>query len=906
MWTDPKYSFFNLVSTLNNESDVEQKLIMPLLCQSPPFGADINVSQISTKKNLREFKIDKGIKNGKIYFPDYVISFGCYPIMVIEAKSPKESLAEGWREARLYANEINCIFPQNINPAKIIFACNGNEIWYGYTDQEEPIAKVEVASLSIVSNEFKNMIDFISINSIESIYHEVCKNLKPIFMKKPKRLVGGITTQNEELPKNEFGESISIQINTIFNPTSRRERNFIVNNGYIESNRNRRHKSDIDTFIKAALSNSDNNSLSIQNTRKPHEIIQAFHDRNIFNGQLMLLIGSVGVGKTTFVDYLQMANALPKSVKNNLVWVRLDLNNAPVNNKEIYTWIRNNIIKELQNEFSQDISDYESIEFIEKLYSVEINKYNKIEGSLKKKISEEEYLRGKIDLIEKSTADLHQTTLAYTRFLVTEKDKVLIIVFDNCDKKQREEQLLMFQVAQWAKDTFRALILLPLRDETYDHYKDHPPLDTAIKNLSFRIDPPDFKEVLSRRVQLALEKFSPEGGVSKNVMLSNGMQVQYKQNERSEYLLAMLESVLRHDKDIRRLITGLSGRNIRRALEIFLGFCSSSYISNDIIFKIRNNKDKEHEGLPLYIATQALMRSTRRFYDSDDSYIKNLFEPYLNSNKNPIYFLRLIILRWLKNSSKEDRWIKSSGRKGYMPLKLMIDELQKIGFEEKNIIEQVQYLTKSWCISTEDFRIENITEDLLITLAPAGYVHLDLVENNLTYLSTVAEDTTICDESVASSIKERIYKSEEQLKLSTVVENAKTLIEYLSGIREKQLECYNSYQRTTNYDTLTDLQKSTNVIQKAHESLINPDWSDFIQKYNVGMVLDGTITNLHKTHGIFVKISEFNNITGLIHKDNLPSDYLTNIPKFSKWGKINVEILYIEPLQEKLYLKWHE
>lgn len=39
-----------------------------------------------------------------------------------------------------------------------------------------------------------------------------------------------------------------------------------------------------------------------------------------------------------------------------------------------------------------------------------------------------------------------------------------------------------------------------MRDNTYDLYRDEPPLDTVIKDLVFRIDPPDLLKVIQARL----------------------------------------------------------------------------------------------------------------------------------------------------------------------------------------------------------------------------------------------------------------------------------------------------------------------------------------------------------------------------------------------------------------------
>ena len=49
-------------NSLDSESDVEQKVIYPLLTKSEPFGLGYQKTDIQTKQSLRKIEIDKGSK----------------------------------------------------------------------------------------------------------------------------------------------------------------------------------------------------------------------------------------------------------------------------------------------------------------------------------------------------------------------------------------------------------------------------------------------------------------------------------------------------------------------------------------------------------------------------------------------------------------------------------------------------------------------------------------------------------------------------------------------------------------------------------------------------------------------------------------------------------------------------
>lgn len=90
------------------------------------------------------------------------------------------------------------------------------------------------------------------------------------------------------------------------------------------------------------------------------------------------------------------------------------------------------------------------------------------------------------------------------------------------------------------------------------------------------------------------------------------------------------------------------------------------------------------------------------------------------------------------------------------------------------------YLVKAMCVIPEHQIQDRLALDDLITLGPAGYVHLDLVDN-LDYLASCAEDTWFNDESRAEAITRRIAGRGFKAHFSRVagLENARDLADYL-------------------------------------------------------------------------------------------------------------------------------
>lgn len=873
MWT---------TKALSNESDVEQKFLYPLLVEPQPLGLSLPPSVIQTKANLRRLPIGKGSEQ-KLYFPDYVIVSTGFPLLVLEAKHPDQPLAEGYREARLYAHELNSLYPSGVNPVSFAVATNGVELWFGPIDQMEPTHKANCATLGPYSPSLAALVDLLAWPNLERLAARLAQSLRPQQFFKARRLLGGAGFQNEEINHNTFGATLAATISPVFNPATPSDRAFIAKNGYIPSRRRERYVDPIDRIIRAAKPPSETDSQQIDDTERPGELIGKLRRLRELEHKVLLLIGSVGSGKSTFVDHLCEV-ALPRDLVESTVWCRINMNPAPVDPREIYDWLRREIVEGCRAAHPSD--DFDSIAVIQKVFSVEINRFRKGVGTFYEK-QPDIYAIKLGEHIERTQADLHVVANAHVRFTCGERGKLFVVVLDNCDKKTRDEQLLMFEVAQWLQKEFRCLVILPLRDETYDNHRDQPPLDTALKDLVFRIEPPLFQHVLVNRVQLALNHIASGNNDKLRFQLPNGFSVEYARSDQAFYLTSIIKSVFEHDKFVRRMIVGLSGRNIRRALEIFLEFCNSGYIGEDQIFKIRQSEGQYT--LPLHQVATVLLRMNRRFYDSDHSYIKNIFA----ANKDdaaPSFFCRYMILKWLRNNFGSSG---TDGLRGYFPKRQIKVALTPYGVSPDALDREFNYLLAAQCVIAEHLKLSSVDDDDLVRLGPAGFVHLDLV-GNISYLSAISEDTFFTDRLQAEQISERIRNPQSHLRIETALANARDLVNYLQSLRIGLQPINGSFMQINLLDSVAGLSDATEAIHRMERSHSVDPWLDATRRLPRGSIHAATVQNVVE-YGYFIDFDD--GLVGLVHKSNYNGIHAT------PGDRVSVEILWIDVNQRRMNLK---
>lgn len=876
---------------LRNESDVEQKFLYPLLTGDAPLGLGISQKHILTKANLRHVVIGKG-NDKKTYYPDYVIAKAGIPMAVIEAKAPETPLTAAFREARLYAHELNALFKAGTNPVSVVVACNGHELWLGQPDHQSPSLKATYLDIIHQTETFASIEEQLGAEALKMKWGLMRSELLQRQYWKPRLLLGGRAVQDEALPKNAFGRTISSRLVPIFNPETRAERAKVVQTAYITSTRRSRYVQPIDALIRAASPRSHADARLIEQTSNPTALLEKLSDRKNLEQKVLLIIGGAGAGKTTFIDYLQEV-ALPKDLREATLWLHLNMNHAPGSKDEIFDWIRKSIIQSVQDNYPE--LDFDELDTVQSLYSVEINKFRKTYSELYK--SEETFLQKLGEKIEQLQSDLHGTAMAHCRFCGGERGRLVIIILDNCDKRERDLQLLMFEVAQWLKREFRALVMLPLRDETYDNHRDEPPLDTALKDLVFRIEPPAFHDVLAKRVELARAELQTDQR-SYRYDLENSMHVDYDAADQGRFLTSIVSSLFSGDRNIGRLLVGLAGSNLRRAFEMFLEICNSGHIPSSEMLKIKNSQGVYN--IPLHYILRALLRQNRRFYDSDHTYIKNLMP--VDPERGPSHpFLRIVALSWLKQRSTVEG---PSRLKGYFPLSSLIADLSVIGYEQDEITDAIRELTRAYCVLTEDFRSDNLEEHTLIKIGPAGIVHLELIEN-INYWSAISEDLFYDRKAMAQEVCDAISDSANHYSKSTSYRNGRTALKYIESKRCEALESIDYLPQSTR-DRFPDFSSTGRAFQEFAQAAGLDLWETAELDLPVGTVIKTQVART-QPYGFFVDFETSKHpgrkgpkLSGLVRYDDLPPGTSQN---YRAGDRVTVKVTKIDPRQRKIHLE---
>jgi len=840
-------SLFCEMNEINNESDVEQKFILPLLTRPYPMGLGYANRHIYTKTYINSQIIEKGNK-AKHYIPDYLVYLQGIPVLVIEAKTPNTSLNDAYREAQLYSQIVNSKFGHKKNPCNKIIATDGFTLWAGYFDCAEPEIIMKFDEFVIGGVAYERLLTFASYSSlneqIQAIFVALKGDAKFI---KPITELGTKLVQNEEIPSNSFGNTLSFDYQNVFTPDSVEDIINIVNNAYVTSKRRDRTTEPIYKTVKKDISFVYNNTTQLF-SEEPQPIFDSIARSK---KSLILLIGNRGSGKTTFIRYLN-EKMLSAEMKAATVWLYIDMNNANISRNGVYDWLSEKIYSQLSHKFKED---FDSLEIIEKVLSEKLNQLDKWIGKIYDKNSDE-YKKEKVQIIKETLNDSQKKMKAYTDYFLKKYNKTCVVVFDNCDKKDSKDQLLMFEVAQWLRDECPFLIIMPLRDSTYDSFRDQPPLDTVIKDLAFRIDPPDFLKVLQARLQYIY--YLNKHKVTSTFNVSSSMHVKLKENEHLEYFKSILNSI-RNDSYAKNMFYGLAGRNIRKGIEIFLEFCKSGHITASKFLEIR--AEDGLYTLPSHILINALIRQNRKYYNDEISPIKNLFSSQFYDTP-PDPYARLDILTALSYYRKQNNYIEN-----FVKIDVLLQSLSAVGHNENVILRELHKLIQ-YDLVTYEAQTDNIEKDGHIRISVSGSQHLKLL-SNITYLGACAEDVYYRNTEIATAISERMrYLSNKSDYKNITYENAKTLVDYLIEY-QKIISVRNDEIVIPGIcvDELMNLKTCLSSLE-SFKHMVTGGVSESIKE---GDKVDFMITNI-QSYGVF-GIFE-NNLSGFIHVSNFDDSAL--------------------------------
>lgn len=453
----------------------------------------------------------------------------------------------------------------------------------------------------------------------------------------------------------------------------------------------------------------------------------------------MLVLGTVGAGKTTFLDYTRNVSAANyfqiDSSKAYPHWIQLDMRQmSPDENPTDFIFTR---CLDYMNK-DEFLSSYERC--IKFAYKDEIDAL--LKGPMYLLADDEAEKKKRItDLVlgeYKRVSPYAEKILSYAA-----SNTPIFLVVDNVDQFEDPQfQERIFSISVSLSRRLGLNLILAMRDATFTQHRTDPSFD-AFDYDPIYIDPPNISSVLSRRFFLAIELLS-----GKTAEFETDKGAKFQVSDLSTFMETLRGSVL--GTEVGRMIEIMASFDVRLALRMTREFLQHGYTAPEKALKIKNYVLPRHEAL------RAIMLGNDSVYQDSTSVVGNPFDAHLS--KTSAQLLRLFILYGIVRRSTE-------AKAEYVEGSEIREVLRELGFADTITLEVLRALTERRLIHTRSHA--DVTLDAsFISTRLGGYIVRDLI-SNFTFLENILVDTFIADGDVWSQIKgitDEIYNERDMLK----------------------------------------------------------------------------------------------------------------------------------------------
>lgn len=454
----------------------------------------------------------------------------------------------------------------------------------------------------------------------------------------------------------------------------------------------------------------------------------------------IILLGDVGVGKSSFVKHLKHVSAHEEF--RRAIYIYIDLGFRGLLTDSLKDLVLNSVEETLLNEHDIDILEND---FVRRVYKKNLQRFERGTNGALKAVDPQKYLLAEIEYLNTFTANRSEHLRQSIQYLSLEKRKQIIIAIDNADQRDSNIQQEAFLIAQDISSTWKAAVFVSMRPNTYYTSKRAGAL-AAYQNRVFTIAPPRVDLVLEKRLRFALEIAQGKRQLEslQNVALRLSSIVS---------ILNVLTPSIKTSDDVQIFLENFTAGNIRVVIEFLAELIGSPNIDTEGL--IRGLAEHGEFFIPLHDFWKVALKGEFEYFDPSKVRSVNVFDAY--SNDKSEHFLAPVLLSFLAAEGAH------RASEGFVKRDVLASELQGLGFSLKSVQSCIRRLINdrliesSLRISFEEDELGlygEIPDKVRINTTGAYYVRNWMA--TFSYLDAVAVDTQIFDTAVKESLREDI------------------------------------------------------------------------------------------------------------------------------------------------------
>jgi hypothetical protein len=453
-------------------------------------------------------------------------------------------------------------------------------------------------------------------------------------------------------------------------------------------------------------------------------------------GQLYLILGGIGSGKTTFMKRYQ--RTVGKAVLDSRgIWFHLDFLEAPVDPSGLEKLAWQGILDQLRSRYhDKNLETRHNIKkaFTDKIevISQTIRAYMLPAGGLDKEIS---------PYLQKWQDDVADYVPRFLRIMKNDKQLSSVVFIDNVDQLSPAYQAQVFLLAERITRTVGSVTVLALREESYYTASIQKTL-TAFTSRKFHIASPHFRKLIDNRIKFAL-KILVDGKGPVEYVFPGGVSVD--RNAIADLLRIIEVSIFQQNRNIARFIEALCFGNMRQALDMFTMFMTSGATDVDKMINIYRKSGAYYVAFHEFV--KSIMLGERRYYKDQASTVINVFD--CGSERNSSHFTCLRIIRAL--SVRRGEWNREG--QGFVDIASLLSMSEDVFDNREDVIRSLNRLVGRQLIEANTKSTETISGASHVRVTSAGWYYSSFLVKAFSYLDLVLQDTPLDDTELANKLR---------------------------------------------------------------------------------------------------------------------------------------------------------
>ncbi len=481
-----------------------------------------------------------------------------------------------------------------------------------------------------------------------------------------------------------------------------------------------------------------------------------------FSSRPIVVIGDVGVGKTSFFQNLYFK--LERSQKANTIFLHINLGTQAALSSDLRGFVITEIKEQLRVTSSVDIDEEV---FARSVHHDALMRFDQGPNGRLRDLDAHQYELRKIDFLNDLIRDKANHLQASLGHLCHGRKKQIILILDNADQRNFDTQQTAFLMAQELAAGGSSLVFVALRPSTFYESKTRGAL-SGYQNKIFSIAPPPADEVVQRRLQFALRV--AEG----DQKLADLESIRFRFGGIVLFLRATLRSI-RSSDDIKTFLGNISGGNTRSVIELVTSFFGSPNVESEKIIGIEEETGRYL--VPLHEFSKHALLGEYAYYNPQSSlYACNVFDVSASDPRE--HFLNPVLLAFLYSNSG------LANRDGFISGDLILSQMAVFGFDNDQIRHALRRLARNRLIETpfSHYREIGVDEGVLPEVfyyraTSIGLYHVRKWISSFSFLDAVAIDTPIFDEEV----RQRVHELAGSFNISDRLKKTKLFRDYLEA-----------------------------------------------------------------------------------------------------------------------------